>query len=156
MGYAALTDLTVCQLTRLNVKLYVWGTIEPGGMEGAIRIISINADDNGDSYFGDHEAGDPRSSDGRIPVDYWQLWQTLPGHFADFKPVEKPQFLAIMAGKLEITVSTGETRYFSRGDTFLIQDIRGKGHAIRTVGAEPCAAMLITLKRPVTSLRRAQ
>jgi hypothetical protein len=51
-----------------------------------------------------------------------------------------------MSGKLEVSVSAGDKRYFTRGDTFLLQDIRGKGHAIRTIGREPAQVMLITLK----------
>ena len=114
-----------------------------------MKLTSVDVDDNGDSYFGEVESADPPGSlnqERPVPVAYWQVWETLPGFFADFKPVDAPKCLAMMQGKLEVTVSAGERRYFTRGDTFLLQDIRGKGHAIRTVGREPCQVMLITMK----------
>jgi hypothetical protein len=52
-------------------------------------------------------------------------------------------------------VSSGQKRYFSRGDTFLLQDVTGKGHAIRTVGPEACTAMLITMKEKMAETSQA-
>ncbi len=111
-----------------------------------LKIASVNVDDKGDSYFGEVDTLDSQGRERAQDVSYWQVWETKPGHFADFKPTEEPRCVAMMAGKLEITVSTGEKRYFSRGDTFLLQDTAGKGHAVRTIGIENCQAMLITMK----------
>jgi uncharacterized cupin superfamily protein len=117
-----------------------------------MKLTSVNADDQGDSYFGEVETADPPGSnkEREMEVAYWQVWVTQPGHYIDFKPTEEPRSLALMSGKVEVTASTGERRYFSRGDTFLIQDTKGKGHAMRTIGAEPCAIMLVTMKKPMT------
>ena len=116
-----------------------------------LKLISVNVDDQGDSYFGEVEAADAPSATGRaeernFPLTAWQLWETKPGFSRDFKPVPEPQALSIMTGRLEITTSLGEKRYFSRGDTILLQDIAGKGHAIRTIGKETASVMLMTLK----------
>lgn len=111
-----------------------------------MKIPSVNADDKGESYFGTVESADAKDRERPMAIAHWQVWQTQPGHFVDFAPADGPKCIAMMAGKVEITVSTGERRYFSRGDTFLLQDVKGKGHALRTIGAEPCTAILITMK----------
>ena len=118
-----------------------------------MKLASVNVDDKGEPYFGEVESDNPPGSNKEREMDvaYWQVWVTQPGHFVDFKPVEEPKVLALMAGKLEITVSTGEKRYFSRGDTFLLQELKGKGHALRTIGVEPCQVMLVTMKNVMSA-----
>lgn len=124
-----------------------------------IKLASVNVDEQGDSYFGEVHAADPPGPDGRTPTERlfplasWQIWETTPGYFSDFKPVEAPKALAIMSGRLEVTVSAGERRWFSRGDIFLLQDIAGKGHAIRTIGKEKASVMLMTLKNVISETR---
>jgi uncharacterized cupin superfamily protein len=120
-----------------------------------MKLPSVNVDDQGQSYFGEVESDDLKGKERQMDIAYWQVWQTQPGHVADFAPVDKPKCVALMAGKLEVTVSSGQKRYFSRGDTFLLQDVSGKGHAVRTVGAEPCSAMLITMKESMTPSAKA-
>src|SRR5262245_56777548 len=114
---------------------------------GPLRLVSVNADDQGDSYFSEVHAAKPPGPDGRaderlFPLNAWQIWETTPGYFRDFKPVAEPQALAIMKGRLEVTVSDGEKRHFSRGDLIFLQDVTGKGHAVRTIGKETASVML--------------
>jgi hypothetical protein len=111
-----------------------------------MKLLSLNVDDQGQSYFGTVESADKAGKERPMPIDYWQVWQTEPGHFTDFKPSDAPRCIAMMAGKLEITASNGERRCFARGDVFLFQDIRGRGHALRTIGFEPCSAVVVTMK----------
>lgn len=117
-----------------------------------MKLTSVNVDKDGYSYFGEVESAEKDGAERQQQIAYWQVWQTQPGHFADFTPVDAPKCIAMMSGKLEITVSSGERRWFARGDTFLLQDTSGKGHALRTVGAEPCTAMLITMKAPMSEM----
>jgi hypothetical protein len=117
-----------------------------------MRIASLNVDDKGESYFGEVECADPPGSNKEREMDvaYWQIWVTQPGHYADFKPSDGPKSLAVLSGKLEITASTGEKRYFSRGDTFLLQDVKGKGHAVRNLGIDECSVLMVTMKEIMT------
>ncbi len=116
-----------------------------------MRLVSVFFDATGESYFGEVTATDPPGSEKEktFALTHWQVWRTLPGYVSENKPVVEPQALAIMAGRLEVTVSAGEKRFFSRGDLFLLQDMKGKGHVIRTIGNEPASVMLMTLKAPV-------
>src|SRR5689334_4147559 len=118
-----------------------------------MKLASLNTDANGDSYFTIVESCDPPESNKEREQDvaYWEIWETQPGHFQDFKPSEEPRSFAVLSGKLEITSSLGERRYFSRGDTFLLQDIGGKGHAIRTYGWEVCTVLRVTMKKIMTA-----
>jgi uncharacterized cupin superfamily protein len=113
-----------------------------------MKISSLYADDKGESYFAEVETANPPDSNKERVQDvlYWQIWETQPGHFQDFKPTDAPRCCAMLSGKLEVTASTGEKRYFSRGDTWLMQDVKGRGHALRTVGWEPCTVLLVTMK----------
>ena len=114
-----------------------------------MKLPSLNVDASGHSYFTDVESTDPTK--GNQPreqeIAYWQFWETQPGHFQNFKPSEDPCCLAVLSGKLEITSSLGERRYFSRGDLFLLQDVSGKGHAVRTYGLESCTVLRIGMKQ---------
>ena len=87
-----------------------------------------------------------------MPIAYWQLWETQPGHVADFQTVDAPKCVAMTAGKIEVTASNGERRYFSRGDVFLLQDTSGKGHVIRTLSFETSTAVIVTMNAPMTPM----
>jgi uncharacterized cupin superfamily protein len=117
-----------------------------------MKIPSLNVDAKGDSYFTEVESADPSKNNRPREQDiaYWQFWETQVGHYQDFKPIEDPCCFAVLAGKLEITSSVGEKRYFSRGDTVLMQDTSGKGHTVRTYGIEPCMVLRIGMKKMMT------
>lgn len=116
-----------------------------------MKIPRIYADEMGHSYFDDTElkqTGDPRR---RIQaatqdVEYWQIRQIKPGHVIDFKRAEAPQFVSVLAGNMALTVSNGETRFFSRGDMFVLQDVKGQGHLTKIVGHDTCTTLILTLK----------
>ena len=121
-----------------------------------MKIPSLNSNSKGDSYFGEVQtaapAGSSISGPGGTDVRYmdtesWQIWEMKPGHFQDFRPTEQPQCIAIMSGKIAVTASVGETRNFARGDMLLLQDLTGKGHALRAYGVEPCTVLLLTMKQ---------
>jgi uncharacterized cupin superfamily protein len=118
-----------------------------------MKLASLNVDSKGDSYWTEVESANPPGSNKEREQDvaYWQIWETQPGHFQDFKPSPDPRCLAVLAGKLEITASSGERRYFTRGDTFLLQDISGKGHTVRTMGWEVCSVLRVAMKQAMTA-----
>ncbi len=114
-----------------------------------MQITNIHVDEHGHSYFGEVEL--PQSGNERRisakpqDVKYWRMSRTLPGHYVDFARVPDPMFVAVLSGRMELTVSNGEKRYFSRGDMFMLQDTAGQGHCTRTLGYEPCETLLIAM-----------
>ena len=114
-----------------------------------MKITNIHVDDHGHSYFGEVEL--PQSGNERRisakpqDVKYWRMSRTLPGNYVDFTTVPDPSFMSVLSGRLELTVSNGEKRYFSRGDMFMLQDTSGQGHCTRTIGFEPCHTLIIAM-----------
>ena len=110
---------------------------------------SISVDEHGHSYLG--EADLPQSGNERRvgaasqDVKHWQAAKYLPGHNVDFKTVDDIQFVSVMSGRMELTVSNGEKHYLSRGDMMLLRDTSGQGHCTRVLGHEPCQVMIIAM-----------
>jgi hypothetical protein len=115
-----------------------------------MKLPSLNVDEQGQTYFGEVESADAAGKERKMPVAYWQVWETQPGHVADFTTVDLPKCVAMTGGKIEVTASNGEKRWFNRGEVFLLQDIKGKGHTIRTLGFEPHTAVVVTMKDIMT------
>jgi uncharacterized cupin superfamily protein len=115
-----------------------------------MKLPSLNVDDKGQSYFGEVESADKDGKERKMPAAYWQLWETQPGHVADFQPVDAAKCVAMTGGKIEVTASNGERRYFNRGDVFLLQDVSGRGHTIRNVGFDASSAIIVTMKDIMT------
>jgi quercetin dioxygenase-like cupin family protein len=69
------------------------------------------------------------------------------GYTSDWHPAKTRQFVLIVAGVMELTVSDGETRQFGPGSIFLVVDTpgTGKGHQTRAVGSEDCVFVTVTL-----------
>lgn len=114
-----------------------------------MKITNIHVDPQGHSYFGEVDlpqtGNERRVSAKPQDVDYWQMSKTLPGHYADFATVPEPRFISVLSGSMELTVSNGEKRYFSRGDMFMLQDTSGQGHTTRVIGFEPCVSLIIAM-----------
>ena len=117
-----------------------------------MKLVSLNVDSNGDSYFTEIESGDAQNRPRQMDVAYWDIWETQPGHFQDFQPMKEPCWMSVLnsSGKLEITSSVGDTRNFALGDSFLLQDLSGKGHALRTYGWGPCTVLRVFLKQSMS------
>lgn len=114
-----------------------------------MKFTTITVDDHGHSYFGEvdlPQSGNERRKGARPQdVKYWQAGKMLPGHYKDFQTVEDITLLCVMAGSMELTVSNGERRYFSRSDMVLLQDTSGQGHCTRIIGTEPCQTLHIAM-----------
>ncbi|GII76177.1 hypothetical protein Sru01_11590 [Sphaerisporangium rufum] len=55
------------------------------------------------------------------------------GYTGDFHPAPRRQIMTLISGSLESTVSDGETRRFSPGNTMLVEDTSGPGHSTRAL-----------------------
>ena len=60
------------------------------------------------------------------------------GHFLDWHPAPRRQFVIILSGQLEIGLGDGTKQVFGAGDARLVEDITGKGHTTRVHGNQPC------------------
>ena len=55
------------------------------------------------------------------------------------------QYVIILAGRVDFTVSDGECRRFGPGDVVLLEDTLGKGHCSRAVAGEWRKSIFVTL-----------
>lgn len=69
-----------------------------------------------------------------------------PGHWSDFHPVPKRQYVITLAGEVEIETGDGTIRRFGPGDVMLAEDTTGRGHITRVVGGGPRHYVFIPLE----------
>jgi quercetin dioxygenase-like cupin family protein len=58
------------------------------------------------------------------------------GWYGDLHPAPRRQQMTLLTGALEVRVSDGEVRQFRPGETVLVEDTTGKGHATKSVDGE--------------------
>ena len=115
-----------------------------------MQICRIYADDKGETHFAEVEielqdAGaigllsqlEPasgiifRETEG----DYDYQWHNAP----------RRQYVIILEGRVDFTVSDGECRRFGAGDVVLLEDVSGKGHYSQAVNGERRRSIFVTL-----------
>ena len=73
--------------------------------------------------------------------------RTEAGHFMDWHPAPRRQFVIILSGQLEIGCGDGSKHLFGPGDARLVEDTTGKGHTTRQIGNEPCVTATVPLAK---------
>ena len=115
-----------------------------------MQICRIYTDVNGETHFSEIEIelldGGPigllsqlepasgiifRETEG----DYHYQWHNAP----------RRQYVIILEGRVDFTVSDGECRRFGAGDVVLLEDVAGKGHCSQAVDGERRKSIFVTL-----------
>ncbi|HYW86258.1 MAG TPA: hypothetical protein VFB50_00700 [Chloroflexota bacterium] len=60
-----------------------------------------------------------------------------PGHFIDWHPAPRRQYVITLSGEAEIGLPDGSVHRLRAGDVNLAEDLTGKGHTTRVVGETP-------------------
>jgi hypothetical protein len=118
-----------------------------------MKYVRLHADKNGNSHFEDAtlklDEADYRPPAPMVfvshayPTDGVQFVRLAKGWAADVIQVPTKQFFVCLKGHVEITTSDGKRRSFGPGDTVLMEDGDGKGHATRVKGDGECLAMVV-------------
>jgi quercetin dioxygenase-like cupin family protein len=121
-----------------------------------LNYIRMYADADGESHFEDAvmklATADlappmkPVSVSEGLPAArliHFQAPQELDG--SAWHPAPKRQFMYLLKGTMEITVSDGETRKLGPGSILLAEDTHGKGHSARRLEPEGITAALVQL-----------
>ncbi|MFB7718145.1 hypothetical protein [Nocardia sp. NPDC056100] len=58
-------------------------------------------------------------------------------------PAPAQQWVVMIRGTIEVTVTSGHKRVFGPGDLLLAADVEGRGHSTVTVGSPPFEALFI-------------
>jgi hypothetical protein len=69
------------------------------------------------------------------------------GHFQDWHPAPRRQFVIILSGQLEIGLGDGSKHIFGAGDARLVEDTTGQGHTTKVYGSLPCMTATIPLQQ---------
>ena len=68
-----------------------------------------------------------------------------PGHFIDWHPAPRRQFVITLSGQVEIGLGDGTVHRFGPGHVNLAEDLSGQGHTTRVVGDLPRETATIPL-----------
>ena len=74
---------------------------------------------------------------------FFREW--APGHFIDWHPAPRRQYIISISGVIEICLEDGVTHRFLPGDARLVEDTTGKGHTTLVTGNEPSITAVIPL-----------
>jgi hypothetical protein len=66
-----------------------------------------------------------------------------PGYFHDWGNADKRRYVIPISGKAEIEVSGGQKVSIEPGRIYLAEDLTGKGHTFRVVGADDWVALFV-------------
>jgi quercetin dioxygenase-like cupin family protein len=88
---------------------------------------------------GSIDASDP------VAVSQMQVLRTSPGYVADWHSVPRRQYVVMLRGQREIEVAGGKKVALAPGSVMLVEDISGKGHLTRGVGAEDAISLVIPI-----------
>ncbi len=67
------------------------------------------------------------------------------GHFIDWHPAPRRQWVITLSGQIEIGLGDGSTGRYGPGDARLVEDTTGQGHTTRVVGSRPSTMAVIPL-----------
>jgi len=113
---------------------------------GKIKVTRLYTDSAGETHFKD-EPMEVQEVDFAPPAPPMYLsapaeakqmvYLKLPtGWYGDLHPAPRRQQMTLLTGTLEVVASDGEARQFTPGETVLVEDTTGKGHATKSVGGE--------------------
>ncbi len=110
-----------------------------------MKITHLFVDNSGVSHFKDIEIETnlidfappaPKVGVSRPIEAKRQLFLVLPKDwFGDMHPAPNRQLMTIVTGALEVTASDGVKHTFKPGDTALVEDTVGEGHATKNAGS---------------------
>ena len=77
---------------------------------------------------------------------FFRQWE--PGHFIDWHPAPRRQYIVSLSGIVDVGLEDGTIHRFMPGDARLVEDTTGKGHTTRVPGSagdEPSVTAVIPL-----------
>jgi quercetin dioxygenase-like cupin family protein len=74
-----------------------------------------------------------------------QFMRWSPGYVNDWHPARQRQYVITLSGRGEIELVGGQKIALEPGRIILAEDVTGKGHISRTLGAEECVSLVVHL-----------
>ncbi len=118
INHGCFTSMAICQQFKIK-------------MTEKIDIPCVSSDGVGASYFTVREielSGDQsRSLSEQIPAENFRLRKSGIGYASGFHVAGDPTLLIILAGKIRISIRSGDHKDFTVGDMFIAEDYLAKG-----------------------------
>lgn len=100
-------------------------------------ITRMYTGDDGESHIEDVDlAAHPELAEG-LKAATISFREYPPGHFVDWHPGPRRQFVITLQGEAEIGLGDGTVFRFGPGHVNLVEDTTGRGHTTRVVGDVP-------------------
>ncbi len=108
-------------------------------------IYRLYSGDDGQSHIEQLDLADHPELSQAIAVSTITFRQWEPGHFIDWHPAPRRQYIISLSGNIEIGLGDGATHTFGPGDARLVEDTTGQGHTTRVPGDTPSISSVIPL-----------
>ena len=108
-------------------------------------IYRLYSDDDGQSHLEELEIADHPGLSQAVAVSTITFREWESGHFIDWHPAPRRQYIISVSGNIEIGLGDGTTHTFGPGDARLVEDLTGKGHTTRVSGHTPSISAVIPL-----------
>lgn len=115
-----------------------------------MKIPRIYTGKDGGSYFGEidtplRDAGDIGMLSELQTATGIIFRETSGDYDYDWHNTPRRQYVIILEGEVDFTVSSGETRRFAGGDVVLLEDTNGRGHKSQAVNGQIRKSIFVTL-----------
>jgi hypothetical protein len=115
-----------------------------------VKYFRIYTDEEGETHFEDvdiqMEDQNPQSALSMMYPAIGIMFRRTPAdQFIDWHPAPRRQFVITLSGEAEVEASDGEVRQIGPGTIMLAEDLTGKGHITRGIGAEERISLFIPL-----------
>ena len=115
-----------------------------------MKISKVHSDQFGESHFAEidiplENSGDIGSLSEKFQASGIIFRETGADYDFAWHNTPQRQYVIILEGQVDFTVSSGETRRFGAGDVVLLEDTEGKGHYSRAVDGQVRKSIFVTL-----------
>ncbi len=102
-----------------------------------MQIIRLYTGSDGKSHIEQLKLGEHPELAELKPATAIAFRTTQPGHFIDWHPAPRRQYVITLDGEAEIGLEDGTLHRLRAGDVNLAEDLTGKGHTTRVVSSVP-------------------
>ena len=108
-------------------------------------IYRLYSGDDGQSHLEELKIADNPGLSEAIAVSTITFRHWEPGHFIDWHPAPRRQYIISLSGNIEIGLGDGSSHTFGPGDARLVEDTTGQGHTTCVPGDAPSISVVVPL-----------
>ncbi len=108
-------------------------------------IYRLYSGDDGHSHLEELQIAEHPGLSEAVAVSTITFREWEAGHFIDWHPAPRRQYIISVSGNIEIGLGDGTTHTFNPGDARLVEDTTGHGHTTRVTGGARSISVVIPL-----------